>query len=127
MDQRGVNDLQAFVLGIRWWLLRVAFGLTLTGNLLRWRAGLRSGVIPLTSLVMVRPSAVRGMLAFVHTGGPPVHVMVTKEFRQFLVALSEARLDLPVYLGLYGRLLRWRTDPTTEGPNGPSDRRAARG
>jgi hypothetical protein len=95
-----------------WFLLRIVYQLEVRGGVLWWRAPLRSGQVPITEVVAVRPSrvAVTGHVVTTRRGTILV-TFATPGFAEFAAALQAVQPTVSVRVGLLAQPAvprRWR-------------------
>lgn len=89
-----------------WFLLRLVYDLELDGDVVRWRTPLRSGTVPLSDVVELRPSRFGSNAeVFELADRRRLLVFVRKGFRAFADELVARRPGIPVRLGLQARLV----------------------
>jgi hypothetical protein len=83
-----------------WFLLRIVYQLEVAGGVLWWRAPLRSGQVPITEVVAVRPSrvAVTGHVVATRRGTILV-AFATPGFAEFAAALRAVQPTVSVRVG----------------------------
>jgi hypothetical protein len=90
---------------VYWFLLRFAHVVDVEDGMLRWRAPLRSGSLPISELRSVRPSRLFSNIEIMETAdGTRLLVWAVRGFSGLMEAVASERPDLPVLLSLQGRL-----------------------
>lgn len=98
------------VVGLYWYVFRVAYELRFDGEALYWRSPLRSGRFALQDLSNVRLRwGTDGIIE--RTDGSRLHVMAQKGFARFASGLSAANPRIEVRIGVLGRLYQWMPGP----------------
>jgi hypothetical protein len=88
-----------------WFLLRFAYAVDLEDDVLRWRAPLRSGTLPIATLRRVRSSRIFSNVQIMEIGdGAPILVWAVKGVGQLMDALEAQRPGLDFHLSLQERL-----------------------
>lgn len=88
-----------------WWSFRIAYSLKLDGQLLQWRAPLRSGQVFAREVVELRPFKAGSNIEVLElSSGSSLLVFVRKGFRDFTEALAHQQPELPVRFGLQARI-----------------------
>lgn len=113
-----VFGLLAYGWNAYWWLLRIAYGVTVRDGALGWEAPLRSGRIPTADVTAFRPMRfLPSVIVIRHAAGHPVIVLPRKGIGGLAAALRDVRPDLDVRIGGWGWLAErlpgpsaWRRD-----------------
>ncbi len=88
-----------------WFLMRFAYAVEVEDGVLRWRAPLRSGTVPVAGLRRLRPSWLFSNIEVLEIeGGPALLVWAVRGFGRFASALGAQRPGLPVSHSVQGRL-----------------------